>query len=169
MLDDDKLAAGPGGVIPNRVTVCGLPTALSATLRTAVRFPKADGVNLTLSWQLVAAARVVPQLFVWLKSVAFGPMIEIADKLTEIVPVLLSVTTCEALVEPTSVCGNAKPTGNALATRNEPCKKIKSEAGRGGSVVMTTAMSALPSPLKSAIASAVGIAGADGIGRSVAD
>ena len=50
--------------IPYRVTVCGLPAALSVTLRAAVRAPLAVGLKVKLMEQLVCAASELPQLCV---------------------------------------------------------------------------------------------------------
>ena len=50
--------------VPERLTVWGLPLALSAMLSAAVRAPLADGVKVTLIVQLAPAATLVPQLFV---------------------------------------------------------------------------------------------------------
>jgi hypothetical protein len=36
------------GPVPERLTLCGLPLALSVMLSEAVRLPLAEGVNLTL-------------------------------------------------------------------------------------------------------------------------
>jgi hypothetical protein len=47
--------------IPFSVTVCGLPAALSVTLRAVVRVPLALGLNVTLMLQLAPAAKELPQ------------------------------------------------------------------------------------------------------------
>src|SRR5207249_2219353 len=54
--------------VPLRPTPCGLPAALSATLRVPLRAPAAVGLNVTLMAQLALAARVdglKGQLLVW--------------------------------------------------------------------------------------------------------
>jgi hypothetical protein len=48
--------------VPVRLTVCGLPAALSATEIEAVRVPEAAGVNVTLMVQLAPATIELPQL-----------------------------------------------------------------------------------------------------------
>jgi hypothetical protein len=48
--------------VPVRLTVCGLPAALSVMLSVAVRVPTAVGVNVTLMVQLDPAATVVQPL-----------------------------------------------------------------------------------------------------------
>jgi len=58
----------PGGVIggapvPLKLTVCGVPLALSAMERDALSVPVAPGVNVTLIVQLAPAATLVPQVF----------------------------------------------------------------------------------------------------------
>src|SRR5438094_9449312 len=66
------------GVVPAplKLAVCGLPAALSATLRVPLRAPAAVGVNVTLMVQLVLAARVEGlkgQVLVWPKSPLLVP------------------------------------------------------------------------------------------------
>jgi hypothetical protein len=54
-------AAAP---VPVRLTVCGLPAALSEMLTVAVRVPVAVGLKVTLIVQLLFAATELPQVFV---------------------------------------------------------------------------------------------------------
>jgi hypothetical protein len=55
----DSFAVVP---IPLRGTFCGLPAALSVTLKAAVRVPEAVGLNLMLIVQLAPAASELPQV-----------------------------------------------------------------------------------------------------------
>jgi len=48
--------------IPDRLTFCGLPEALSVTLSIAVRVPDAVGLNVTLMLQLAPAPSELPQV-----------------------------------------------------------------------------------------------------------
>ena len=48
--------------VPERLTVCGLPLALSVMLTEAVRLPLAEGVKVTLMVQLAAAATELPHV-----------------------------------------------------------------------------------------------------------
>ena len=50
--------------VPERLRVCGLPVALSATLRVALRVPVAAGLKVTLIVQLAPAATLDPQVLV---------------------------------------------------------------------------------------------------------
>ena len=50
--------------IPVRDAVCGLPEALSVTVKVPVRVPVAVGVKVTLIAQFAPAARLEPQLLV---------------------------------------------------------------------------------------------------------
>ena len=61
-----RVTAGAGAVapVPVRLTVCGLPLALSAMETAAVRVPAAVGLKVTLMMQLAVAARVAPQVVV---------------------------------------------------------------------------------------------------------
>src|SRR2546430_13960607 len=55
---------GMGLPVPLRLTVCGLPLALSRIVRVPVALPLTTGWNVTLIVQFAAAAKVVGQLFV---------------------------------------------------------------------------------------------------------
>jgi hypothetical protein len=62
-LDGETLATAAVPV-PQRLTVWGLPLALSVTLSEAARLPLAEGAKMTLSVQLAPAATLEPQLLV---------------------------------------------------------------------------------------------------------
>jgi hypothetical protein len=47
--------------VPAKLTVCGLPVALSVMVTEAARFPGAVGVNVTLMVQFPPAATELPQ------------------------------------------------------------------------------------------------------------
>ena len=50
--------------VPERLTVCGLPLALSVMLTEAVRLPLAEGLNVTLIVQWAPAATELPHVVV---------------------------------------------------------------------------------------------------------
>ena len=50
--------------VPERLTICGLPLALSVMLTEAVRLPLAAGLNVTLIVQLAPAATELPHVLV---------------------------------------------------------------------------------------------------------
>jgi hypothetical protein len=50
--------------VPERLTACGLPVALSVKASDAARLPLAVGVKVTLIAQFAPAATFDPQLFV---------------------------------------------------------------------------------------------------------
>ena len=77
--------------MPERLTVCGLPLALSVMLTEAVRLPLAEGVKVTLIVQLVPAATLAPQLLVCAKSLALVPVSARLVMLKAALPVLLRV------------------------------------------------------------------------------
>ena len=63
----ERVTAAAGAVallvpVPERLTVWGLPLALSAMLSVAVRVPLAEGLKVTLRVQLALAATELPQL-----------------------------------------------------------------------------------------------------------
>jgi hypothetical protein len=98
-LDGESVTVGATPV-PVRLTLCGLPLALSVTVSDAVRVPDADGVNVTLIVQLAPAATLLPQLLVWAKSPEFVPLTPMLEMLKVAFPVLETVTVCGALVVP---------------------------------------------------------------------
>src|SRR5208337_4077367 len=89
-LVDERLTAGAVPV-PERLTVCGLPLALSVMLTEAVRLPLAVGVKVTLMVQLLPAATELPHVLVWVKSPALVPVRATLVVLKAAVPVLLRV------------------------------------------------------------------------------
>ena len=88
----------PGDVaVPIRLTVCGVPAALSLIVNVPVRVPLAVGVKVTLSVQVDPAATPFPQLSVSAKS----PLAEMLVMCNGAVPLLERFTVCGALVVPT--------------------------------------------------------------------
>jgi hypothetical protein len=98
----DKLTVGPVPV-PLKLTVCGLPLALSVRVRLPEREPLAAGVKVTLITQLLPAAtdalvlQVVP-----LAATAKSPVAAMPVKVKDAAPVLVTVTALAALVVPTA-------------------------------------------------------------------
>jgi hypothetical protein len=87
--------------VPARLTFCGLPPPLSFTFTDADLPPLATGVNVTLMKQLAPAATLVPQVFVWAKSLALFPVIEMLVTLTAELLLLLRVIFVARLFVPT--------------------------------------------------------------------
>jgi hypothetical protein len=85
--------------LPSKVTVCGLPAALSVMVTAPVRVPVAVGVNVTLIVQLPPTATKLPQVFVCPKS----PLAAILEMLSDEIPMFVNVTVSAALVVPTGV------------------------------------------------------------------
>ena len=77
--------------VPERLTVCGLPVALSVRVTAALRVPLAAGVKVTLTVQLAPAATLAPQLLVCAKSLALVPVSARLEMLKAELPVLFSV------------------------------------------------------------------------------
>jgi hypothetical protein len=122
--------------VPVRPTVCGLPEALSLTLKLPVRVPDAVGVNVTLMVQFPPAARELPQLLVSAKS----PLAMMLLIVRVALPVLESVTVCAALVVPTVWLEKVSELGETLATGAGP------EVPKNS--VISGAVAAPPNPLK---------------------
>ena len=100
--------------VPVRATVCGVPVALSATERLAVRAPVAAGLNSTETVQLAAAASEVPQVVADFRNeVALVPVTVSEVSVTAPVPVFFTVTNCAAVVEPTDVDAKARLAGDS--------------------------------------------------------
>ena len=83
--------------VPVRLTVCGLPPALSLMVKVPVRVPLALGAKVTFNVQVDPAATPFPQLSVSAKS----PLAEMPMICKGAVPLLERVTVCGALVVPT--------------------------------------------------------------------
>ena len=86
---------------PERLTVCGLPLALSATFSVAARAPLAEGVKVTLIVQFAPAATELPQVLVWEKLLALVPESARLVMVNAALPELVSVIAFAVLVEPT--------------------------------------------------------------------
>jgi hypothetical protein len=86
--------------VPLRVTVCGDPAALSATVRVALKLATDAGVNVMLMLQLDPAASDEPQVLVCEKSVGLAPVMVMPLMVSAALPVLESVAVCEAVVVP---------------------------------------------------------------------
>lgn len=86
--------------LPLRLTVCGLPPALSAMLTEVVRFPMVAGVNAARIVQLAFTATELPQVSVTVKSPGFAPAAPRLVMVRVVLPVLVRVTDCVALVVP---------------------------------------------------------------------
>ena len=91
--------------VPVNLTICGLPPPLSAMESVALRLPIAVGLNFSVIEQLLAAATDEPQLLVSLKSPGLVPPKVMLVTLRAVVPTLVRVTVCAALVTPTLVPG----------------------------------------------------------------
>lgn len=88
--------------VPVSPAACGLPEALSLTISAAARLPEAVGLNVTLAVQFAPAFKLAPQVFVCEKSPAFTPWMAMLLIVSVALPLLVSVTVCAALVEPTA-------------------------------------------------------------------
>src|SRR5213593_2962406 len=97
--------------VPVRVTLCGLPTALSVIATLALRLPVAVGLNATVIVHVAFAARVAGQSFACVKSPGFAPVRPTLVMVSEAVPVFLSVDVCDVLVEPTTCEAKARLAG----------------------------------------------------------
>lgn len=65
LVGESVIVVGPEvAPVPVKVTLCGLPVALSVMATVPVRVPVVVGVNVTLIVQVPAAATEVPHVFV---------------------------------------------------------------------------------------------------------
>jgi hypothetical protein len=102
----DRVTPGAGGggaevPVPLSVAVCGLPDALSVTVRPALRLPVADGENVTEAEHDAPAASVLPHVFVCAKSAAFEPETAMLEIVNAALPEFVSVRDFEELDVPT--------------------------------------------------------------------
>jgi hypothetical protein len=84
----ERVTTGIAVTDPVKVTLCGLPLALSVIVSEALREPVAAGVKVTLIAQLAPATTLLLQLLVCAKSVAFAPPRAMLEMLSAAVPVL---------------------------------------------------------------------------------
>jgi len=114
----DKLLADrdtAGGVrpVPDSAMLCGEPLALSVMVTAAVSAPVVAGVKWPWMAQFAPAATLVPQLFANTKEEASAPVTAMLVMVKGPVPVLVSVTDCDALVAP----GLIEPNERLVAER----------------------------------------------------
>ena len=105
---------------PDRLTVCGLPAALSETANPEIREPVVDGLKVTLIVQEPAATRLVPQLLVCTKSPKLPPEIAIELIVNGALPTLLRVTGTALLVVPVETLPKLMVLGVRLTTGPDP-------------------------------------------------
>ena len=106
--------------VPERLTVCGLPPALSEVLREAVSFPAMEGVNVTAIVQLAPAASELPHVVFSAKSPALVPVMVRLVMLKLALPGLLRVTDCAELVTSIGWVPKATLVGERLAAGPVP-------------------------------------------------
>ena len=94
----DSRAGNTVTKLPPRITVCGLPAALSLIASVPARKPPLVGVKVTDMVQLFPAVRVALQLLVCLKS----PVVVMPAILSVAFPVLVRLTDFAELVVPTA-------------------------------------------------------------------
>jgi hypothetical protein len=101
--------------VPERLTVCGLPLALSVMLSEAASAPAREGVKVTAIVQLALAATELPQVSpVSAKSLALVPVTARLVMLKVALPVLLRVKVCAELVTSMAWLLKAKLVGERL-------------------------------------------------------
>lgn len=94
--------------VPLSVMVCGEPAALSVMVTAAVCAPVAVGAKCPWMVQLAPTVRLAPQVLAKTNEEASVPVSAMLVIVKVAVPVLVMVTDCDALVEPTMVAGNAR-------------------------------------------------------------
>ena len=97
----ETLATAPAVTpVPVKLTICGLALALSVKLSEALKLPIEDGVNVTLTVQVLLGVTVAPvQLSALMaKSLTFVPLIVTDEMVRLAVPVLVTVSGWAGLV-----------------------------------------------------------------------
>ena len=105
---------------PERLTVWGLPGALSLIANVEIRDPVAEAVKVTLMVQEVVGARLVPQLLVCAKSPELPLDIAIELMFSCTLPVFVRVTGTALLVVPVGTLPKLMLVGLRLTTGTEP-------------------------------------------------
>ena len=111
LVGDKVIVPGNADEAPDNGIAKVPPAPLLAIFNVDVLAPLVEGLNLTVSVQVAAGAKV-PQLLVQEKSLvvaAIWPTVTLA------VPALVSVTVCAAEVAPTLVAGNVRLEGLAVS------------------------------------------------------
>jgi hypothetical protein len=129
--------------VPLSGTCCGVPAALSVTVRFALRAPVVDGLNVRLIVQLAAAARELVQVVaVSGKSAASAPVTAMLLIVIVVVPMLVSVTFLTGLVKPTASVPNPSGAGTSLAVVPVPLSGTCCGLPAALSVMLTDALRA---------------------------
>ena len=128
--------------VPLRGTCCGLPLAPSVNVRSALRTPVVDGLNVTLTVQLFAAASELPQVVVSPKSAASAPVTAMLVMVSDVVPTLVSVTLSAVLVKPTAQAPKFSAVGESLAVVPVPLSGTCCGLPAALSVMLTSALRA---------------------------
>ena len=106
----------PIAPVPDKATVWGLFAAVSEKVKVAVRVPVADGVNVTVTLQVAAGARLAAHVFADIaKSAALGPDMEMLLRFIGSDGPLVSVTDKGVLGVPGAVGGKVRVDGETLA------------------------------------------------------
>jgi hypothetical protein len=107
--------------VPLSATLCGLPGALSVTVRLALRTAATCGRNVILTLQDAAAANVVPQVFDEIaNSEALVPVIAIVVMVNVAVPLFLTVTVWADEVTKSRVTGKVIEVGDSVTAGPRP-------------------------------------------------
>src|SRR5579872_5730743 len=96
---------------PDSDTLDGVPDAMLSTDERGPAEPDSCGWNVTLSWQLLLAAKVGAHGFVTAKSPAFVPLREMPDIAAVAEPAFKIATICAALVVPVLCAANVRLAG----------------------------------------------------------
>jgi hypothetical protein len=136
----------PSTALPLSATACGLPDALSVTVKLAVMLPALVGLNTTWIVHDCVGCTVV-QLLVWENWFALVPLIDTPVTVSAAPPIFVSVTRVTLLLVPQTCDGNdtdvgEKPTPGAgvlvLSRTNAPLEL----SPRTGSILPSLFMSA---------------------------
>ena len=84
--------------VPERLTLCVFPGALSVRVTAAVRLPVTGGLKVTLMVHPAPAATLDPQVFVWAKSPGFAPVNAMLEMVRAVLPLLVRVIVWAGLV-----------------------------------------------------------------------
>ena len=111
----------PDAPEPLRATESGVPELLLETVQAAARAPEVVGVKRMFVVQLADAGKLDPQVVEEMaKSPAFAPEMDEALRVTELVVLLVTVTLCVPLEEPTAMLPNDRLEGDAVTLPEEP-------------------------------------------------
>ena len=118
----EELAERLATPAPDKNTACGLPPPSLLTNSDVLSLAARDGLNVTLTVQLLPAPSVAPHVLAFEKSAAWAPRNAICHTLMGRLQTLVRVMVCGKLLVPTTWSGNISILGDKSAAIPTPVR-----------------------------------------------